>query len=220
MYQETNQKNVLIVDDHKLIISGLKVLLSGEGGLNILPGVGSGEEALDLMSRVRVDIVLADINMPGMSGIELIARVGNLYPNIRVIGFSMHNHCSVVQKVLSAGAWGFVLKSDDMSQIYDALFTVARGGKYLSSEAQAVIMKDIYHKKPSSEISQSGSIRLTSREKRILELFLQQKTSAEISNELLISQKILETHCRNIFVKTRTRSLVELIKNGRKILQG
>jgi DNA-binding NarL/FixJ family response regulator len=203
---------VMIVDDHQLIIDGLYALLSGEHGIVIEAGVNSGEEALQVLRTSEIDVVLADINMPKMSGIELTEKIQKFFPNTQVLALTMHDENSLINKMIEAGAAGYVLKSTHISDLCDAIVTVARGGKYLSPEVQSIIMRNICHPKSAVLNMAPKAISLSKRETEILNLIAQEYTNEEIADKLFIGKRTVETHRRNIFVKTKTKTIVGLIR--------
>jgi DNA-binding NarL/FixJ family response regulator len=212
MYQTKNKINVLIVDDHHLIIEGLVSLLTEEPGINIVDGVHSGAAALDAVARQPIDVVLADINMPRMSGIEFTRRVKQCHPGTEVIALTMHNDNTLITQMVEAGAAGYLLKSTNISELCDAIYAVARGEKFLSPEVQSVIMRNISHNKSATAQVQPNATRLSPREAEILNLIAQELTNEEIGKKLFIGKRTVETHRRNIFAKTKTKTVVGLIQ--------
>ncbi len=211
----TNPKkrvNVVIVDDHQLIIDGLVALLSGEQGISIVAGVNSGEEALHVLRTEQVDVVLADINMPGMSGVELTGKIRKLFPAVYVLALTMHDENSLINKMIEAGASGYVLKSTHISELCDAIVSVASGGKYLSSDVQSIIMRNICHPKSQLLKMQPRAVKLSKRETEVLNLIAQEFTNEAIAEKLFIGKRTVETHRRNIFAKTKTKTIVGLIR--------
>ena len=203
---------VMIVDDHQLIIDGLYALLSEEAGISIASGVNSGAEALEVLRTQAIDVVLADINMPGMSGIELTAKIRQAYPNTHVLALTMHDENSLINKMIEAGAAGYVLKSTHISDLCDAIMAVAAGGKYLSPDVQSIIMRNICHPKSAVLDMQPRAAKLSRRETEILNLIAQEFTNEAIAEKLFIGKRTVETHRRNIFAKTKTKTIVGLIR--------
>ena len=207
--------NVLIVDDHRLIIEGLHSLLSEEPGIRLIDGVNSGNAALEIIRSKPIDVVLADINMPEMSGIELTRKIRKNFPSTKVIALTMHNDNTLIAQMIEAGASGYLLKSTNISELCDAIFSVARGQNYLSSEVQLLIMKGIIQNKSFSGYLSDGTIRFSTRETEILKLIVNKLTQEEIAGKLFMGKRTVETHLKNIFIKTRTKSLSELTKFAR-----
>ena len=195
-----------------MIIDGLVSLLAEEPEVNIVDGLNSGAAALDVIARQRIDVVLADINMPGMSGVELTRKISRCYPGTRVIALSMHNDNTLITQMVEAGAAGYVLKSTNISELCDAIYAVARGEKFLSPEVQSVIMRNIYHHNSAVHEMHPKATRLSPRETEILNLIALELTNEEIGKKLFIGKRTVETHRRNIFAKTKTKTIVGLIQ--------
>lgn len=212
MEMKTKKIRVLIVDDHQLIIDGLYSLLSEEQCLWVIGSANSGAEALAFLEKESVDVVLADINMPVMSGIELTQKIRKHHPHVHVLALTMHDENSLINKMIEAGAAGYVLKSTHISDLCEAIITIASGKKYLSPDVQTIIMRNIC--KPSSPVlqMQPKAVKLSRREMEILNLIAQEYTNEEIGQKLFIGKRTVETHRRNIFTKTKTKSIVGLIK--------
>lgn len=204
--------NVLIVDDHRLIIEGLTSLLSEEPYINLIDGVNSGYAALEVIRRENVDVVLADINMTEMSGIELTRIIRKGFSTTKVIALTMHSDSSLISQMIEAGASGYLLKSTNISELCEAIYTVARGQNYLSSEVQHLVMKGICQTKSFSDHLPDGAIRFSARETEIIKLTVNKLTQEEIAIKLYMGKRTVETHLRNILIKTRTKSLSELTK--------
>jgi DNA-binding NarL/FixJ family response regulator len=204
--------HVLIVDDHRLIIEGLQSLLAEESGINCIDGVSSGNAALEIISSKPIDVVLADINMPEMSGIELTRKICENFPSTKVIALTMHNDNMLIAQMIEAGASGYLLKSTNISELCEAIFSVARGQNYLSSEVQLLVMKGIIQNKSFAEHLPDGAIRFSAREAEIVKLIVNKLTQDEIAGKLYMGKRTVETHLRNILTKTKTKSLRELTK--------
>lgn len=202
----------MVVDDHQLIIDGLYALISGEQGINIVAGVNSGDQALRMLRNKPIDVVLVDINMPGMSGIELTQKIRESFPHVQVLALTMHDENSLINKMIEAGAAGYVLKSTHISDLCDAIVSVSAGGKYLSPDVQSIIMRNICHPKSSVLQVHPGATKLSKRESEILNLIAQEYTNEEIGVKLFIGKRTVETHRRNIFTKTKTKTIVGLIR--------
>src|SRR5690606_23635980 len=137
------QLKVLIVDDHQLMIEGLRSLLEDEEGIGSVAGANSMEETLTFLEKNLVDVVLMDINMPEVSGIEITQKIRENYPDIKVIALTMHDDISIITRMIKAGASGYILKKTNMNEVIDALNIVHAGGKYLSMTTQNIIMDNL-----------------------------------------------------------------------------
>ncbi len=203
---------VLVVDDHQLMIDGLKSLLEYEDDIHFSGGTNSKDETLAFLEKNKVDVILMDINMPGGSGIETTASIKSLYPEVKVIALTMHDDISVITRMIKAGAAGFVLKRTNMNELIEAIRIVFRQGKYLSINTQQIIMDNLGT--PADLIDQKDEIRpsLSAREIEVLNLVAREFSNEEIAGKLFISERTVEAHRRNIFIKTKTKSIVGLMK--------
>lgn len=203
---------LLLVDDHRLILDGLLSLLSEEDFIDYIKGTTSGKEALQILDRENIDVIILDINMPEINGLELTSIIRERHPETSVLALSMHNDSTMILKMIEAGAMGYVLKSTDISELTDAIYTIASGKRFLSQDVQEIIMKGIYH--PNSQINelQPNVSKLTLRETEVLNLIAQEYSNDEIAEKLFISARTVETHRKNIFIKTKQKTIVGLIK--------
>lgn len=204
--------SVLVIDDHQLIIDGLKLIFEVEQNIVFAGGANNMEEALNFLSKNQVDVVLADISMPGHSGIEVTKKIKEIYPEIQVLALTMHEDIAMISAMIEAGASGYLLKRANMNEVVEAIHTVAKKKKYLGGEVQAILMDDLIHREPTEATAKSETGELTRREKEILNLVAKEFNNEEIANKLFISERTVETHRRNIFTKTNTKSIVGLIK--------
>jgi DNA-binding NarL/FixJ family response regulator len=204
--------NVLVIDDHQLIIDGLKSILQDEEAVTFAGGANNMQEAFGFLSSNQVDVVLCDISMPDHSGIEVAKKIRELYPDIKVLALTMHEDIRMISGMIEAGASGYLLKRTNMNEVLEAIQMVASGRKYLGREVQAIMMDDLVHREPEQGITGDSSARLTNREKEILNLVAREFNNEEIAEKLFISERTVETHRRNIFTKTNTKSIVGLIK--------
>lgn len=210
-----NQKetiSLMIVDDHRLIIDGMKALLRNTGQFDPIMGATSGAEALDILKTNNIDVVLADINMPEMNGIELTRRIRAEHPGTAILALTMHDDSTLINRMIEAGASGYLLKSTGIDELVEAIETIAAGGKFLSRDVQKIIMQRIYHANDAIAGIQPGVVMLTPRESEILQLIAKEFSNEQIAERLFISERTVETHRKNIFIKTGTKTIVGLIK--------
>ena len=204
--------NVALVDDHKIILDGISSILSDEENINIIGVCNNALELINMLYKKKADIILADINMPGMTGIEMTEKIRKTFPEVKVIALSMHNEPSLISKMIKAGAKGYVLKSSDGEELIKAINDVATGETFLSSDVKDIISKSVFHADDHLGRLSKDIVRLTPRESEVLSLIAKEHTNVEIANKLFISERTVETHRKNIFTKTKTKSLVGLIK--------
>lgn len=211
MNQKTNI-DVLIVDDHQIIVDGLRHLLAERGDLNIVAGVQSAKEALEFLCITDVDVAVIDIHMPEVNGIDLTRQILSNHPKVKVLGLSMHDDSSLINKMIEAGASGYILKSSSMKEIKEAIITVASGKKYLSNDVQAIIMQNIFFHDDAISKIKPDVPRLTRREAEILQLVAKEYSTEQIAEKLFISPRTVESHRKNIFTKTGAKTIVGLIR--------
>lgn len=202
---------VLIVDDHQLIIDGLKSLLQDEADVVFAGGANSMDETMAFVAGHHVDIALMDINMAGGSGIETTRKLKESYPYIKILALTMHEDISMITQMIEAGASGYILKRTNMNEVLEAIRVVAGDGKYLGRDVQSILMENLSSKEP-AQILHNTPATLSTREKEILNLIAKEMNNEEIATKLFISERTVETHRRNIFTKTKTKTIVGLIK--------
>ena len=196
--------NVTLIDDHPILMNGLVSILESSGLVNIAGTGGSVKEALELLDKQLPDILVCDYNLPDESGLSLIQKAKRLYPSLKIIVLSMHSEPYLVKEILKEGVKGYILKKDTQEELLTALDVVHAGRMYFSNEINTILMNSL------NEPSENKL--LTPRELEILQLIAEECTNKEISEKLFISERTVETHRKNIFRKTKTNSLVGLIK--------
>jgi DNA-binding NarL/FixJ family response regulator len=201
--------SLIIVDDHQVLIDGLKTIFDTIPDMECLGTASSGKEALALLEQMQPDVVLLDINLPDISGIELCSSIRNQYPSIKIIGLSMYSRGKIIQKMIKKGAHGYLLKNASQNEIQTAIQTVMSGENYFSPHVFETLMKfnlGLDKDKP------SFIPELTRREKEILQMISMEHTTQEIANQLYVSVNTVETHRRNLLLKMGARNAVGLIK--------
>lgn len=194
-----------IVDDHQMLIDGLKALLGEEAHISIVGESNLPKTAIKEILEYRPDIVLTDINMPNIDGIELTKEVKKLNPDIKVIALSMFGERETISEMLKAGVSGYILKNTGKAELLTAIEKVANGQTYFSEEVNAEMTK-------MPESSASQEITLSLREIEVIELIAEEYTNAKIAEALFISERTVETHRKNIFRKTDTKGVIGLLK--------
>lgn len=202
--------NVYIVDDHKMVIEGLMLLLQYQKEIKVVGHALSGEEALEHLGDLSPDVVLMDVNMPGMNGIETTKRLLAKYPDMKIIAISMHKESSLIKLMLASGAKGYVLKNAGQDELIEAITTIHGGKRYLDDAVNEIIINSVAN--PSKAKKASIFPKLSRREKEVLRLIMEEKTTQEIADKLFISFGTVETHRRNMLIKTGARNTVGLVK--------
>lgn len=203
---------VLIVDDHQLMIEGLKVLLEDEESISKVYGANSSDMAFELLEKYEIDVVLMDVNMPKVTGIEATELMKEKFPNIKVVALTMHDDISIITRMIKAGASGYLLKRTQMNEVLEAIKTVYHNKKYLSNNTQKIIMDNLMSADDLLKDEKDEKPILSARELEVLKLIAQEFTNEEIGEKLFISERTVEAHRRNIFIKTKTKSIVGLMK--------
>ena len=193
---------LFIVDDHYMVIEGIHSLLSEEPGIEWLGHAGNADSCLAFLQQQLPDVILMDISMPGMSGIELCKLVREKYPSVYIIGLSTFNQQSYIQKMMDNGASGYLLKNATKDELVKALQTVAAGKLYLSDDVANVLRNSDENAIPV----------ITRREKEILELIADGMTNGEIAAHLFISVSTVDTHRKNLLAKFESKNIASLIK--------
>ena len=209
-----NTLNIVLVDDHGLVRDGIKALLEEEQGLTVIDEASNGLEALTVLKKQQPNILIIDIRMPKMNGIELVKEVKKSYPEIKTLVLSMHDSEEYVLSAIDAGADGYLLKGASKEEFLKALNTIATGGKYFSGDISAIIINNLTNKKTTKESPKKqldeNPFQLTKREKQILRLVLKGKSNKEIAAELEVSKRTAEVHRFNLMKKLKVKNLIEL----------
>ena len=199
---------LLLVDDHKIIREGLRTLVARYGDMTVVGEAADGSEAVRLASELCPDVVIIDITMPGLNGIDATRRIRANDPRIRVVALSMHADRRFVIETLKAGASGYLLKDCAFEEIASAVRNVASGGMYLSGRITDLVVREYV----SSQKSESGSHTLTPREREVLQLVAEGQSTKDIAYKLKVSVKTVETHRQQLMEKLRIHSVAELTK--------
>ena len=201
---------VLIADDHPLVRSGLRALLEREKDFEVVAEAADGYEALELAQEKKPEVVMLDIGMPRLNGIDAAQRICEKMPSVGVVLVSMHSDEGYVLRALKAGAKGYLLKASPESEVLSAVRAVASGKAYFSPEISRVLADDYVREVRRRGVEDSYDL-LSIREKEILQLLVTGKSNKEIAELIHVSHFTVETHRNNIFQKLQIHSLPELI---------
>jgi DNA-binding NarL/FixJ family response regulator len=201
---------VLLADDHQLFRDGLRSLLQRSPGFTVVGEAADGLEALRLCRDLQPDVVLLDISMPGLNGVEAARRIGVEAPGTRILIVSMHADRRFVAESLRAGARGYLLKDSAFPEVVQAIQAVMRGHMFLSPAITDVVAQDFASQVPSPE--RSAFRLLSPREREVLQLLAEGLSTKEIAGKLSVSGKTVETHRRQIMDKLGLHSVAELTK--------
>ncbi len=202
--------SIILVDDHVIMRDGLRHLLDEESDIEVIGEADNGRKAVKLALEKKPDIVIMDIAMQDMNGIEATRQIKSNNPEIKVIALSMHSERQIVVGVFRAGASGYLLKESSSLELVDAIRTIHLGRKYLSQKISDIVLQEISDvKKDTKEI---GVDVLTNRECEILQLISEGNSTKKIADILFISPKTVESHRANIMEKLNIRNIPELTK--------
>lgn len=203
---------ILLVDDHELMRSGLRTLLENEDGLHVIAEAASGREAVEMAKERNIDVAVMDVTMPDMSGITATTRIIQENPEIKILGLSMHLAANIIGEMLKAGAHGFLTKNSAADELVKAIRQVNKGHLYLSPEIPRDVVQGFLDKaNKDSKAIETASV-LSLREREVLQLVAEGKPSKLIAEELFISEKTVGAHRQNIMEKLGLRSVAELTK--------
>ncbi len=213
---------ILIADDHKIIREGLRALIEKKPGMEVIGEVENGRKAVQLVQELLIDIIVMDIAMPDLNGIEATRQIVARAPSIKVIALSMHSDKRFVVEMLKAGASGFLLKDCAFEELIHAINTVRTNKTYLSPKIADMMIKDYVRLLPMGELSVFSV--LTPRQRQVLQLLSEGKGTSQIAHDLQVSVKTVETFRQQIMNKLNIHSIAELtkyaIREGLTSLQG
>jgi len=201
--------NVFIIDDHKMVIEGLELMLLNNKDIKVVGTAISGEEGIEKLPKTKPDVLLLDINMPGINGIDTCKAILKQLPDLKVVAISMHKESSLIKMMLSNGAKGYVLKNAGQDEVIKAIETVYSGKMYLDEIVNGIVVNSLVNK---PKIKQSPFPSISRREKEILQLVIDEYTTQEIANKLFISFGTVETHRRNMLIKLGAKNTAGLVR--------
>jgi len=202
---------ILLADDHTILRAGLKMMLNAQPDMEVIGEAQDGRQAIHEAQRLQPDVILMDITMPDMNGIEATKQIKRAQPEIKVLVLTMHEHDEYIFQALRAGASGYMLKEAADTELITALHVVQSGQFYLSPAAQSVMVGDYLQRVRTGEEKDSYSS-LTEREREILKLVAEGHTNNQIAERLVISPKTVDTHRTHIMDKLNLHSRAELVK--------
>lgn len=208
--------NVLLADDHVLVRNGIKSMLESESDITVVGEASDGAEAVESVKKLKPDIVILDIRMPKMTGLEAAARLRQTVPNVKSVILSMHDSEEYVIEALNAGAFGYLLKDTDKFEFIKALKQINTGAKYFSGAVSNVLANRLLNTRtaPAAVPTKQDPYHLTRREKEILRLVVDGKQNKEIAESMGKSVRTVETHRFNIMKKMNVNNAVDMINKS------
>ena len=203
---------VMIADDHNMFVEGVESILEGIDNIQVVAKCYTGKEVFEKIARTPVDVILLDINLPEMNGLEVCQRLSKEYPDVKVLALSMHNEESFVTEILKYGAQGYILKNTGKKELISAIEMVNKGESYFSEEVTETIMKSLVNQRTGNKRSATLAPKISRREKDVLELIMKEHTTQEIADALFISLKTVESHRRSLLTKLGVRNTAGLVR--------
>ncbi len=199
---------VLIADDHHVVRAGLRALLSAESDLVVVGEAATGQEAIDLLDSLQPDVLLSDITMPDLDGIQLARRLADLYPQVRVLLLTVHEDAALLREAIQAGAAGYIIKRAVEAELINAIRSAAAGDLYIHPS----MTRSLLHEAEPALAGSSALERLTPREVEVLCLLAQGHTNSQVAELLHLSTRTVESHRANIRAKLGLSSRAELVR--------
>lgn len=208
----SNTIRVVLADDHVFVRDGIKSLLENEANIQVVGEATDGLEALKIVETEQPDLLILDIRMPNLTGIEVVEKLRSQNNFVKIVMLSMHESEEYVLKSIKAGADGYLLKGSSKEEFLKAVYTVSNGGKYFSGDISSILIGQLSNPVTAMESKQSleEDMMITKREKEILKLLLSGKGNKEIAEALDISKRTAEVHRFNLMKKLKVKNLMEL----------
>ncbi|HRG31865.1 MAG: response regulator transcription factor [Saprospiraceae bacterium] len=203
---------VAIADDHAMFVDGIESILQSETNIQLVDKCFDGNAVFQMLTGDRIDVLLLDINLPVMSGIEVTSKIQKEFPKVKVLALSMYNEKSFVTEILKNGALGYILKNTGRAELLKAIETVALGETYFSSEVTETIMSGLLKNNPIKKSSRLLIPKISRREKEVLALIVKEYTTQDIANSLFISLKTVESHRSNLISKLNVKNTAGLVR--------
>jgi len=213
---------IVLADDHSLVRDGIRALLEEEEDLVVVAEVSNGQEAIEMVNEKNPDLLIIDIRMPVLNGIDAVDALNKQGTSTKAIILSMHDSEEYILKSVSAGASGYLLKDTGKTEFIKAIRTVQQGGKYFSGDISSVLVNNLLNgghtstEKPTQRKTEGNPFDLTSKELQILALVLSGLTNKEISEKLENSKRTVETHRFNLMRKMDVKNLIDLSKKAQQ----
>lgn len=201
---------LLLADDHNIILDGLTQMFSSETGIQVISTANNGVEVLEKLKLVSYDIILLDINMPQMDGMQCAQEILKIAPSQKIIMLTMNEEKSIIEKMISVGVRGFLLKTTEKEELINAIKMVSSGKEYFSASITKILMTQKNDVEPTSNLSLLST--LTEREIEIIKAIAEGLSSIEIGEKLFISPRTVETHRTNIIKKIEVKNVAGMVR--------
>jgi len=198
------KNSVLLVDDHTMILEGVSRVINESREFEVTQMATTVSEALQFLKIQQFNILITDYNLPDHNGLYLVRECKKLYPDLKIIVLSMHDEAHLITEILKEGINGYILKKDSLSELEKALNSVLDGKVYLSADINSMLIDGLKKQAPQKL--------LTTREREILGLIIEEFSNKQIADKLFISERTVETHRKNIFRKSKTNNVIGLTK--------
>jgi len=206
-----NPYRIILADDHSLFRQGIRTILEKDRGIEVIAEAGDGLKLLELLKQMTPDMVILDISMPNLRGIEATREIKMILPDVKVLILSMHKDREYMYSAISAGAEGYLLKEDADTDLFAAIEKIRRDGHYISPLLLGEFTKDVFQSRLAGQSAQEGAP-LTTREREVTKLIAEGNSNKVIADLLYISVRTVENHRANIMKKLNVKSTADLIK--------
>ena len=207
--------NIGIVDDHKIVRDGVKVMVEDHPGFDIICEAENGKEAIEQCSNNNVDILIMDITMPVMDGIEATRVIKENHPDIKILALTMLSEDQHIRKMIKAGASGYILKNSGKQELIKAIESIIEGKHYFSNDATQAILQELVTPDV-NKVNDEDDVHITDREREVLKLIVNEFTNQEIADKLFVSVRTIDAHRRNLLQKTGAKNTAGLVKYALK----
>lgn len=204
--------NLLIADDHRMMLDGLTAMLKDEPDFHVAGTASNGLEVLDILEKKGIHVVLLDINMPVMDGMETCRQIKKLHPLVRILVLTMYDEGGLISGMIKNGAHGYILKNIGKEKLAEAIRAVYRGGIYFPAPVKEKLLFNLMGQK--EQKTELIIPRLTRREKEIIRLIVDEQTTQEIADQLFISVKTVESHRKHLLQKLNVRNTAGLVRTA------
>ncbi len=203
---------LLIADDHEMFVDGISSILSKERDIQVVASCFDGLSVFKILYQRDIDVILLDVNLPGISGIDVAKRITKEHPHVKILALSMYNEHSYIKEITKHGALGYILKNTGKKELVRAIRTVYMGEKYFSEAVMNTIVNGMLHKKNQRKTGSLLIPKLSRREQEVLDLIVKEYTNQEIADKLIIGLKTVESHRRSLMSKLGVRNTAGLVR--------